>query len=272
MAAKVRFQHRAPSILTSDSLATCLQRLRLDSSLSMPFLCPYNPAFSPPQHQSRRSITHIATQRFQKRRPSYYATTFPLLTRPADKPKAFPLAKRRHPFVGTVIKAGTMDKCVVVRTPTQVYNKMLMKYLRAKAQYLCHDPRNSLRVGDVIEYAEWEERGTRGNRVEMVVERILSPFGEPIDQREKVPDRAEREIMWRERVERIKGFREQAEGEKKPPAGAEKKIDKRKGQGLRMEAVVQDIKADELQRQLDKEGVGEEEVRRRDKQGQNAPM
>ncbi|KAL9624296.1 MAG: hypothetical protein Q9160_001543 [Pyrenula sp. 1 TL-2023] len=133
----------------------------------------------------------------------------------------------RHPTVGTVVKAGYMDRCVVVRTNTQHWDKFLRKHYPSKKQYLCRDPNNSLIEGDVIEYGPWEGRSWKST-VRVVVERILSPFGKPIDERPEVLDREgrkafreERERQWIEQgrsvpkkvLERVRRGREIAENE-----------------------------------------------------------
>lgn len=53
-----------------------------------------------------------------------------------------------------------------------------------------HDPRNSLREGDVIEFSSGAPRAPS---VRHVVERIVAPFGSAVEERPAVPTRAERE-------------------------------------------------------------------------------
>lgn len=129
--------------------------------------------------------------------------------KPTNGPRQPAAPTFNHPTVGTVIKAGYMDKCVVVRTNTQHWDKFLRKHYPSKKQYLCHDPNNSLREGDVIEYGPWEGRNWR-NTVRIIVERILSPFGAPIEERPKVLDREERLAKLVKRGRQLEG-----EGEEK---------------------------------------------------------
>jgi small subunit ribosomal protein S17 len=79
----------------------------------------------------------------------------------------------------------------------------------SKTQHLLvHDPRSSLRTGDIISISP----GFRASkRVHHVVNSILAPFGEPIDARPAVPTGAER-LKEIEEKRRRKGERKMAEG------------------------------------------------------------
>lgn len=70
---------------------------------------------------------------------------------------------------------------------------------------LVHDPRSSLRAGDIISIsAGWRS----SKHVKHVVNSIIAPFGEPIESRAPIPTReelvAEREAKKSEKVERKK--------------------------------------------------------------------
>lgn len=87
------------------------------------------------------------------------------------------------------------------------------------------DPRNSLREGDVIEFSSgWR----KSKNVRHVVERIVAPFGDPVDKRPPVMTRAEREELRNQKqgivkmgkikrrvVERLAFEKERARAEKK---------------------------------------------------------
>lgn len=65
-----------------------------------------------------------------------------------------------------------------------------MQYFKKPEEHLVHDPNNSLRMGDVIEVqASWRSSKTK----RFVVNRIVAPFGPPIDERPPVPTPEERE-------------------------------------------------------------------------------
>ncbi|KAL5354370.1 hypothetical protein V496_10612 [Pseudogymnoascus sp. VKM F-4515 (FW-2607)] len=82
-----------------------------------------------------------------------------------------------------VLTAGLMEKTVKVRVGGQKWNKHVRKYFNHPKTYLVHDPRSSLRAGDIIEISS----GWRVSKsVRHVVSRIIAPFGEPIEARPSV--------------------------------------------------------------------------------------
>ncbi|KKZ66206.1 hypothetical protein EMCG_08094 [[Emmonsia] crescens] len=100
---------------------------------------------------------------------------------------------------GTVLTAGHMDKTVRVLHKHTTYHKKLHKTYPASTIYLVSDPCNSLRQGDVIEFSS----GWRTSKnVRHVVERIVAPFGVPVDKRPRVLSWAEREALKAEREEK----------------------------------------------------------------------
>ncbi|KAK2803336.1 hypothetical protein FQN51_003757 [Onygenales sp. PD_10] len=102
------------------------------------------------------------------------------------------------PKFGTVISAGRMSKTVRVLFKHQTYEKNLHKHYPANTVYMVADPRDSLREGDVIEFVS----GWRASRnVRHVVERIVAPFGTPVEGRPPVMTRGEREGMRRVEME-----------------------------------------------------------------------
>ncbi|PGH04370.1 hypothetical protein GX51_03529 [Blastomyces parvus] len=111
-----------------------------------------------------------------------------------------PAARTRHTIkFGTVLTAGRMDKTVRVLHKHTAYHKRLHKSYPASTIYLVHDPCNSLRQGDVIEFSS----GWRTSKnVRHVVERIVAPFGVPVDKRPRVLSWPEREALKAEREEK----------------------------------------------------------------------
>ncbi|KFY43077.1 hypothetical protein V495_04186 [Pseudogymnoascus sp. VKM F-4514 (FW-929)] len=87
-----------------------------------------------------------------------------------------------------VLTAGLMEKTVKVRVGGQKWNKHVRKYFNYPKTYLVHDPRSSLRAGDIIEISS----GWRVSKhVRHVVSRIIAPFGEPIEARPSVMTQVE---------------------------------------------------------------------------------
>jgi len=97
-----------------------------------------------------------------------------------------------------VLTAGLMQKTVKVRVGAQKWNKHVRKYFNHPKTMLVHDPRSSLRAGDIIEIsAGWRVSRT----VRHVVSRIVAPFGEPINARPPVMSEVERLEERREKRE-----------------------------------------------------------------------
>ncbi|RCI11070.1 hypothetical protein L249_7463 [Ophiocordyceps polyrhachis-furcata BCC 54312] len=94
-----------------------------------------------------------------------------------------PLAKasRRvtHELHGIVVSAGLMQKTVKVRIGGQKWNKTINKWFSDPKHYLVHDPKSSLRTGDVVS-------------IRHVIKQIIAPFGTPINERPPVPTLEER--------------------------------------------------------------------------------
>ncbi|KAJ5733907.1 Nucleic acid-binding OB-fold [Penicillium malachiteum] len=91
---------------------------------------------------------------------------------------------------GTVESVGRMERTVSVIQRHTVWNKQIGKYYPKETRYLVSDPRNSLREGDVIEFSSG---APKSRRVHHVIERIITPFAVPIEDRPAVLSREERE-------------------------------------------------------------------------------
>ncbi|CAJ2508779.1 Uu.00g138050.m01.CDS01 [Anthostomella pinea] len=90
---------------------------------------------------------------------------------------------------GIVVSAGLMDKTVKVRLGGQRWEDRVQKWFKQPRFKLVHDPRNSVRKGDIIAIAgSWRE----AQHVRHVVKHIIAPHGEPIDERPPVPTIHER--------------------------------------------------------------------------------
>ncbi|EGE07084.1 hypothetical protein TMEN_8547 [Trichophyton mentagrophytes] len=90
---------------------------------------------------------------------------------------------------GTVISAGRMQRTVRVEQIRTKFDNSLQKRFLVKKVHLVSDPRDSLREGDKIEF--WSGRRV-SEHVRHVVERIIVPFGTPIEDRPPVMTYAER--------------------------------------------------------------------------------
>lgn len=111
-------------------------------------------------------------------------------TWPSDLPQP---SIRQYPYTlkrGTVTSVGLMSKTVRVAYKHREWDRKIRKYYPKTTTYLVHDPRNSLREGDVIEFSSGAPRAPS---VRHVVERIVAPFGSAVEDRPAVPTRAERE-------------------------------------------------------------------------------
>ncbi|KAM3072040.1 hypothetical protein ACMFMG_008502 [Clarireedia jacksonii] len=88
-----------------------------------------------------------------------------------------------------VVSSGLMQKTVKVRVGQQKWNNHIRKKFNLKKHLLVHDPRSSLRTGDIISITP----GTRYSKsVSHVVTSIIAPFGSPIEERPAIPTAEER--------------------------------------------------------------------------------
>ncbi|KAI0399104.1 hypothetical protein F4802DRAFT_590986 [Xylaria palmicola] len=95
-------------------------------------------------------------------------------------------AKEMH---GIVVSAGLMDKTVKVRLGGQRWEQRVHKWFKQPRYKLVHDPRNSLRQGDVVAITtSWRE----SQHVRHVVKHIIAPYGPAIDERPPIPTMGER--------------------------------------------------------------------------------
>ncbi|KAI9894208.1 MAG: hypothetical protein M1814_004062 [Vezdaea aestivalis] len=102
----------------------------------------------------------------------------------------------RH--TGLVVSAGLMAKTVKVRVTRRVWDKKVRKYYFEPESILTHDPKSSLRAGDVVEI----QPGWRASKmVRHVVTKLVVPFGGD-EGRTQVLGREELEEEWRGGLER----------------------------------------------------------------------
>ncbi|KAI0098826.1 hypothetical protein GGR51DRAFT_576824 [Nemania sp. FL0031] len=96
-------------------------------------------------------------------------------------------AKEMH---GIVVSAGLMDKTVKVRLGGHRWEERVHKWFKEPRYKLVHDPRNSLRQGDVVAITpSWRE----SQHVRHVVKHIIAPYGGvAIDARPPIPTMEER--------------------------------------------------------------------------------
>jgi ribosomal protein S17 len=126
-----------------------------------------------------------------------------------------PASLRQYPYtlkVGTVTRVGGMDRTVRVAHRHTVWDRHIRKMYPKVTTYLVSDPRESLREGDVIEFSSG---APKSRLVRHVVERIIAPFGEAIENRPPVMSREERDA---ERAE--KRLRKIARRQERDPTAA----------------------------------------------------
>lgn len=97
---------------------------------------------------------------------------------------------------GTVVSVGRMEGTVTVLHRHNFWDKHIRKFYPQETRFLVSDPRNSLRDGDVIEFASGAPKSRHVNHV---VERIITPFAIPIQDRPAVMSREEREAEREQR-------------------------------------------------------------------------
>ncbi|KAI0118128.1 nucleic acid-binding protein [Hypoxylon sp. NC0597] len=91
---------------------------------------------------------------------------------------------------GIVVSAGLMDKTVKVKLGGLRWEPRVQKYFKEPRFKLVHDPRNSVRQGDVVAITPtWRV----SQHVRHVVKHIIAPYGDPIDERPPIPTLEERE-------------------------------------------------------------------------------
>ncbi|OTB12578.1 hypothetical protein K445DRAFT_321025 [Daldinia sp. EC12] len=90
---------------------------------------------------------------------------------------------------GIVVSAGLMDKTVKVKLGGLRWEPRVQKFFKEPRFKLVHDPRNSLRQGDVVAI---EPSWRVSQHVRHVVKHIIAPYGEPIESRDPVPTLEER--------------------------------------------------------------------------------
>ncbi|KAI9370846.1 hypothetical protein BJX61DRAFT_513903 [Aspergillus egyptiacus] len=118
---------------------------------------------------------------------------------PSTTPSAVPSSLRNYPYTlkkGTVVSVGRMDRTVRVDCRHTIWDDNLRKFYTQVTTFMVSDPRNSLREGDVIEFSSGYPKS---RRVHHVVERIIAPFGEAIENRPPVMSREERDALRAEK-------------------------------------------------------------------------
>ncbi|VCU38882.1 Bgt-484 [Blumeria graminis f. sp. tritici] len=127
-----------------------------------------------------------------------------------SKTKAIALM-REIPAV--VVSAGHTQKTVKVRVGLKqlnnpIKNISLLKYSGRQQTQLVHDPNNSLRIGDIIAITggSWVSKD-----VQYTVDRIIVPFGPPLEERPPVPTIMER-LAVRAEKRRLKKERQSPTG------------------------------------------------------------
>jgi ribosomal protein S17 len=106
--------------------------------------------------------------------------------------------------VGIVSRVGTMSKTVHVSFNTQRFDNWLKRHTQHTTRVLAHEPTGYLRAGDVVEFArftpltmaeryECGKLDRRGGGVRYEVHRVITPFGERVEERKELKGRGE---LW----------------------------------------------------------------------------
>ncbi|KAJ6126659.1 hypothetical protein N7523_002271 [Penicillium sp. IBT 18751x] len=147
---------------------------------------------------STLSITHTIRNASTSSEPAQPPAASPHVSGP--QPLKRPAMLRNYASslkTGTVVSVGRMQRTVTVSFRHNIWDKRIRKYYPQETRYLVSDPRDSLREGDVIEFSSG---APKSRHVHHVVERILTPFAIPIDERPAVMSpqerQAEREKRW----------------------------------------------------------------------------
>ena len=105
-----------------------------------------------------------------------------------------------------------------------------MQHYNHYSQHLVHDPRSSLRAGDVVSICPGVRRS---KHVKHIVRNIIAPFGEPIEARPPIPSIQE-VVAEMEEKKRLKDERKRqrllAEKSLQDEANASKKLGGEQGQ------------------------------------------
>ncbi|KAL4763061.1 uncharacterized protein BDW70DRAFT_132873 [Aspergillus foveolatus] len=165
-------------------------------------------AIQPLRSSTMRSTLLLPTQTpavLQCNRPTFLASRFSTSpetatqqqeeAKPSARPSTQPPSLREYPYTlkkGTVVSVGRMDRCVRVEHRHTIWDDYLRKSYPKVTTFMVSDPQNSLREGDVIEFSSGYPKS---RRVHHVVERIIAPFGEAIEDRPPVLSRAERDAI-----------------------------------------------------------------------------
>jgi ribosomal protein S17 len=92
-----------------------------------------------------------------------------------------------------------MERTVTVEHRHTIWDRHIRKNYPKVTRFLVSDPQNSLREGDVIEFSSG---APKSRHVRHVVERIIAPFGEAIEDRPAILTREERDAVRAEKRER----------------------------------------------------------------------
>ncbi|KAJ6090239.1 Nucleic acid-binding OB-fold [Penicillium sp. IBT 16267x] len=154
--------------------------------------------------QSLRSASTISNPAQKHANPSPATPSAQNLQRPA--------LLRNYAYTlktGTVESVGRMERTVRVSHRHNIWDKHIGKFYPKETRYLVSDPLNSLREGDVIEFSSG---APKSRHVHHVVERIITPFAVPIEDRPAVMSREqreqERERRWAEKYVRRESRRQ----------------------------------------------------------------
>ncbi|PYH94713.1 nucleic acid-binding protein [Aspergillus ellipticus CBS 707.79] len=192
--------------MRSNTLLRALQPLRSSLIRSTTTTSAAAPSLSPisaPFYRSIATTSPRLNEQQQEQQQQEEQQSQPQPTR------AEPPSLRKYPYtskIGTVTTVGRMDRTVRVSHRHNVWDSYIGKNYPKETTFLVSDPQDSLREGDVIEFSSGYPKG---RTVHHVVDRIIAPFGSPIEDRPPVLTREERDAR-REAKRAAKWERRQA--------------------------------------------------------------
>ncbi|KAL1963996.1 hypothetical protein VTN77DRAFT_7542 [Rasamsonia byssochlamydoides] len=184
------------TVTSSRSAAYSSSRILSDSSRRAAYSTSTTTTSDEQPQQQEQQQPQQQQQQQEGQSPSASESSTPPTTTSSSSPSLPTPSLRQYPYtvkVGTVTSVGLMDKTVRVAHRHMTWDRHIRKYYPKVTTYLVSDPRNSLREGDVIEFSSG---APKSRHVRHVVERIISPFGVPIEERPPVMTREEREAEW----------------------------------------------------------------------------
>jgi ribosomal protein S17 len=151
--------------------------------------------------------------------------------------------------VGTVSRVGTMSKTVQITFNTEYFDKWFKRRMQQPRHILAHEPTGYLRAGDVVHFARFTpatmtdrfESGKldrRGGGVRFEVHRVMTPFGEALEDRKELQGEGE---LW-EKFSTVEFERRKAELARPWNQNRERKVALLEGMWEALETEMEEMK------------------------------